>query len=214
MKVLWIGNSYTQRNDLPALVAQMALAQEPSMVIEQERVIANGASLRQHWNAGEVLEQLRQGGWDYVVLQEQSTLPLKNAARYHENVHLFAPEIAASSARPVLYLTWARQNARESQAALSSAVVSIGREIEAIIAPVGVAWQALLQEQPHLNLYDKDGSHPSPLGSYVAACVFYEVLCRQSCIGAPVPAHLNIEPATAAFIQQLAHRVAATGISS
>ena len=33
--------------------------------------------------------EIRSGGYDYVVLQEQSTLPIKNATRMHENVELF-----------------------------------------------------------------------------------------------------------------------------
>ncbi len=36
---------------------------------------------------------------------------------------------------------------------------------------------------PQLNLYFSDGSHPSPIGSYVAACVFYATLYGKSPVG-------------------------------
>jgi hypothetical protein len=60
---------------------------------------AGGASLRTHWNAGEALQAIQAGRYDRVVLQEQSTLPVKNARRMHENVRLFDGAIKAAGAR-------------------------------------------------------------------------------------------------------------------
>ena len=47
--------------------------------------------------------RLAKQSWNYVVLQEQSTLPVKNPGRYHENVRLFAPEIARRGADGALF---------------------------------------------------------------------------------------------------------------
>ena len=41
---------------------------------------------------------------------------------------------------------------------------------------MGVAWQQSLKDDPKLVLHAKDGSHPAPAGSYLAACVFYATL--------------------------------------
>lgn len=172
MKTLWIGNSYTQRNDLPALVAE--LAAENGEILEHERVMANGASLRLHWNKGDALSLIERGNWDFVVLQEQSTLPLKNAARFHDNVRLFDNAIKKNGVQTVLYQTWSRQNAPETQDALSAAIEEIAAEIAARVAPVGTVWHQVLKTGA--DLYDKDGSHPSPLGSRLAARVFYATL--------------------------------------
>src|SRR5437016_5252050 len=112
-RILFIGNSFTARNNLPGLIAQMAAARGHSM--EHRLISAGGASLRQHWNAGEALKAIKDGDYDYVVLQEQSTLPIKNPRRMHENVRLFDDAIKAARARTVLYMTWARQHAPETQ---------------------------------------------------------------------------------------------------
>src|SRR5438093_11074913 len=81
-----------------------------------------------------------------VVLQEQSTLPVKNAKRMHENVRLFDEAIKAAGARTLLYMymSWARKNAPESQQAITDAYVGIGRELSATVVPVGLAWQRFL----------------------------------------------------------------------
>src|SRR3954470_22862961 len=87
VKILFIGNSFTQRNNLPGLVE--ALAAEREVKVRQQLISAGGASLRTHWNGGRAAHAISANAYDYVVLQEQSTLPLKNAKRMAENVCLF-----------------------------------------------------------------------------------------------------------------------------
>ncbi len=115
VNVLFIGNSFTQRNNLPELLAGLAAAR--GLSVRHELISVGGASLRTHWNAGRATQTIETGDFDYVVLQEQSTLPIKNAGRFHENVRLFDEAIKAQDAKTVLYLTWARRHAPETQAA-------------------------------------------------------------------------------------------------
>ena len=181
LKVLFVGNSFTARNDLPSLVATLAAAR--GKVLEHRLISAGGASLRAHWNAGEAAEAIREGGYDAVVLQEQSTLPVKNAVRMHENVCLFDGAIKAAGARTVLYMTWARLNAPDSQKAITDAYTAIGKELGAIVARVGVAWERFLRDNDRPVLHDRDQSHPTVAGSYLAACVFLAALFRESPVG-------------------------------
>src|SRR5262245_59052881 len=133
LQVLFIGNSFTARNNLPELIARLAKARGKNM---QYRLIsAGGASLRAHWNAGEAQRAIKNGDYDYVVLQEQSTLPIKNPKRMHENVRLFDRAIRDARAKTVLYMTWARRHAPESQQALTDAYSEIGRELGATVVP-------------------------------------------------------------------------------
>jgi hypothetical protein len=129
------------------------------------------------------LKTIQDGQYDAVVLQEQSTLPVKNAKRMHENVRLFDGAIKAVGAKTVLYMTWARRHAPESQEAITDAYTSIGRELGATVVPVGVAWQGFLGKQDEPALHDRDESHPSPAGSYLAACVFLIVLFDENPVG-------------------------------
>ncbi|REK17741.1 MAG: SGNH/GDSL hydrolase family protein [Planctomycetota bacterium] len=179
--MLFIGNSFTARNDLPGMLTELAAAR--GLRIEHDLISAGGASLRRHWNAGPAIDAIVDGGYDDVVLQEQSTLPVKNAARMAENVGEFHSVIREAGSRTVLYMTWARRHAPETQAAISKAYTKIGRELGALVVPVGLAWQAFLAEHDHPDLYDRDGSHPSPAGSYLAACVFLAALFGENPVG-------------------------------
>jgi hypothetical protein len=80
-------------------------------------------------------------------------------------------------------MTWARQHAPESQQAITDAYTSIGKEIGAIVVPVGLAWQKFLAKHDRPLLYDRDQSHPSLAGSYLAACVFLVVLLKINPVG-------------------------------
>jgi uncharacterized protein YdhG (YjbR/CyaY superfamily) len=81
-------------------------------------------------------------------------------------------------------MTWARQHAPETQQAITDAYTSIGRELEATVVPVGLAWQSFLGKHDQPVLHDRDQSHPTLAGSYLAACVFLAVLFEESPVGA------------------------------
>jgi hypothetical protein len=201
LNVLFIGNSFTARNDLPGMIARLASADGKQL--HHRLISAGGASLRAHWNKGEAQQAICEGNYDYVVLQEQSTLPVKNAARMHESVRLFDDAIRSAGAKTVLYLTWARQHAPHTQQAITDAYTTIGREIGATIVPVGVIWQQVLRKHGDVALYDKDGSHPTLAGSYLAACAFFAILFRRN------PAGWRPEGISAAQAQLLQRAAAA-----
>jgi len=207
LNILFIGNSFTARNDVPGMIAAMASARGHQLT---HRLLSiGGASLRTHWNKGEALRAIQSGGFSHVVLQEQSTLPIKSRARFHENVLLFDEAIRAAGAKTVLYQTWARRTAADKQESLTGAYEDIARQTGAILVPVGRAWHALLHSDPGAAaiLYDKDGSHPSAAGSYLAACVFLAVLFGENPAGAPgAPAGLS--PAAAEALQRAAWQAA------
>jgi hypothetical protein len=179
-RILYIGNSFTARNDLPDIVRQMAVSQ--SITIEHELISAGGASLRRHFNAG-ATDKIRGAAWDFVVLQEQSTLPVKNRKRFHENVREYVSAAADTGAKLALYMTWARKAEPENLALLTEAYNEIGKELEAIVVPAGVAWELMLAKHTEPVLHDSDGSHPTLAGSYLAACTFMPTLFGVSPVG-------------------------------
>jgi hypothetical protein len=191
LRALFIGNSFTARNDVPGRFA--AMAESRGHRLTHRLLSIGGASLRTHWNKGEALRAIQSGEYDTVVLQEQSTLPVKNAARMHENVRLFDEPIRAAGARMVLYLTWARRHTPEAQDVITEAYTSIGEEVGAVVVPAGVAWQRFLAGHKEFSLHDKDQSHPNLAGSYLSACVFFAVLYGESPVGAAAPAGLSAQ---------------------
>jgi hypothetical protein len=183
-KVLIIGNSYTYFNNLPKMFEQVALAEQPPRHVHCEMIVKGGATLQQHWDEGHAVKAIRQGGWDFVVLQEQSTLGMNfvvagqprivDANYYFAAARRFDAVIRKSGARTVIYAFWARENVpQEDHEALAYDHFKLGKELGAIVAPVGLAWQAARKQNGRVALYHDDHSHPMPEGTYLAACTLY-----------------------------------------
>ena len=204
MRILFIGNSFTSRNDLLGMLSRLAEEAKPSQAMETAAVVAGGASLRRHWNGGTALRLLNEAHWDYVVLQEQSTLPIKNVRRFHENVRLFIPEIKEHNAQPILYLTWSRRDKPESQSILNDAVEAVAADTGASVARVGPAWHEAMRELPAVDLYASDGAHPTPAGSYLAASVFFNVIFGRPPDSGRNSAEVGLSAAEADVIHRIA----------
>lgn len=212
MRVLFIGNSYIFENDLPGLFADLARAGKHAVTVES---VANGGwTLEQHQNAVETRAKLKSQAWDIVVLQEQSVIPAlpnERVQKMYPAIRELHREVQARGARTMLFLTWGRRdglaearftNYAAMQLQLTKGYTRIADELRLAVAPVGLAWERAHREQPRLELWQADGSHPSRIGSYLAACVFYAAIFKQSPEG--LPAAAGVPDATAAYLQKLA----------
>lgn len=227
-RVLFIGNSYTYYHSLPSLVEE--LAQAAGQEIEVRAFTRGGATLMELELHPE-LRALWNEKWDYVVLQEYSTLGLSSwngelsindPGNFLQGVRLLAQRAKASNAKVILYATWARKKRPDLQPYLDYGYNAAAKEITATIAPVGRAWAAIREQQPNLELFDPDGSHPSVSGSYLGACVIMRTIFSRPCLGLPgalrgtainvrgqreeghVVDHINLKPEVTALLQRAA----------
>jgi hypothetical protein len=209
-EILFIGNSYTYVNDLPGTLAELSRADGHPLWVES--VVAAGLTLEQHWGggSGEAVKKIAERRWSWVVLQEQSLRPIEAPEKLVEFTRLLDARIKASGARTALYVTWPRSNAPANQAKLTEAYARAARETGATLVPVGVAWALALAERPSLALYDEDGSHPSPRGTYLAALTFRAVLLGRT--QRPPPARAD-DPADELEVRALLQSAAAAAAS-
>jgi hypothetical protein len=173
IKVLFIGNSRTRYFDIPNQVKQLASAE--SRKLETRMVAFDGWTLEAHWNSpnSAALKAIREGGWNYVVLQELSSRPVLENTKFVASVKSFNTEIKKIGARTVLYENWWRKDLTYSQTQLSVAYKTLADDIGAAISPVGTAWLESSSTNPTSSLFDADGNHATALGAYLAACEFY-----------------------------------------
>jgi len=191
MRVLFIGNSYTYVNDLPMVIADLAAAAREARPFKPDVVRVGGATLEGHIAGHDALPAIARGGWDAIVLQEQSTRPITDPDKMRRDVKTLADAARKVNAKVVLYETWAREALPGTQDSLTHVYHKAASYANAVIAPVGEAWSAFrAQEGPiaagtHSALFRTDGSHPSPVGTYLAATVLYQTLYGKSPVGLP-----------------------------
>ena len=204
-RIFFIGNSYTSVNDLPATFT--ALAKSGGHAVQTDVADEGGWTLADHLNAAETAGLLNSAKWDYVVLQEQSQVPALEQDRtqiMYPAARTLVQQIKAIGARPIFFLAWAHhdgwpeegmQTYAAMQAQIDAGYLGIAGELKVPVAPVGPAWQAATQQYPQLALWQSDNSHPTGQGTYLAACVFYAAIFRQSPVGLSYTAGLSADVA-------------------
>lgn len=184
LRILWIGNSYSYYNDLPRTITMMAMAAGEARVPSITAALVPGQFLRGHAQRAAVIEAIAEG-WDYVVLQDQSLSTIEQPDSVLKYGTMLGSLAKQAGAKVLLYATWPRQSTPQTAPVIQRVYATLAASIGATVVPVGSAWMAMREESPSSVLYMEDGSHPTAVGSYVAASVFYGVLYGKSATGLP-----------------------------
>jgi hypothetical protein len=182
MKILFIGNSHTFCHGLPFQVRELVRLNTPD--VDTAMVATGGMTLGWHADQPETQMAIQYHAWDTIVLQQKSH-PFDGYDGLLSDCKSLLPYIRKTQAKILLFMTWAEKRIPANQAALDQAFMQVAQEIKATPVPVSKAWQSVLRSEPDIELYDTDGEHSSPAGSYLAACVFYSVIQRRSPVGLP-----------------------------
>ena len=211
LHVLFVGNSYTYENDLPGTFA--ALAASGGYGVSTAMVATGGATLADHAASGVTQAAIRELARGVVLLQEQSQIPAADPERQtvmFPAVRSLVDATRSANAEPVLFSSWAHLDGwperglgyAAMQSAIDAGYGAIANELAVRIAPVGDAFRASLGADPSIELWSADGSHPSPAGTYLAACVIYGTLFAASPDG--LAYHANLDPAVTRALQAIA----------
>ena len=191
-----------------------ALAKAGGHSIQTGMAAPGGWTLAEHLSSSQTLIALQSSKWDFVVLQEQSQIPAVEPARSQDMfpaISALVQKIRQAGAQPILFLIWVHRDGwpennlpdyESMQLQINQGYLTIANELVAPVAPVGYAWLTAWLQNPQLDLWQADGSHPTELGTYLAACVFYSVIFRQSPENNSYQAHLP--SATAHYLQSVA----------
>ncbi len=188
MKILMLGNSYTYFFDMPKIL--QALFDENGVDARVDSVTAGGRRLAQNLDEGdalhaEVVAKCGENSYDVLILQEQSHTPMSHYREFLRGVcgcvELVKP------ARTVMYATWGRREGcdlldefgwtnQTMTEGLAAAYDAAARKVGGECAHVGKCFFAIRRAYPGIELYDPDRSHPSYVGSCVAALTVYKKL--------------------------------------
>ena len=216
-RVLFVGNSYFYYNDsLHNHVRRMAMAGDSGLEkrLHYKSATIGGARLDQH-----DIDWLTRPGqigvkepFQLVILQGASAEPLseKGRARFRETVIRFSRLIAERGGKTALYMTHAyvkpnKKASPENIRLTEDLYVSVGNEVGALVIPVGLAFEEAYRRRPDMKLQqDYDGSHPTLIGTYLAACTVYASIYGKSPVGNSYDYFGRIDRETASFLQQVA----------
>ena len=215
--ILFVGNSYLYYNDsLHNHVKRMAIERFPSY---EEKFIYKsstiGGARSWHHNFKHLLESKNLGvneSFDLLILQGGSAEPLsKNSRVIFKNTVKEVNEIAKGyGTKLALYMTHAYVAPDKRYEAnminkISSLYINAAKKNNVKVIPVGIGFENAYKENPNIQLHNLDGTHPSLLGTYLAACIVYGVLYDDSPVGIDYNYFGKVSDQDRIFIQKIAY---------
>jgi len=213
VKILFIGSSYFNYNNLPSLFENLVVNSENEVYIDQS--ITNGLYLEDHANSSVTEDKINEENWDYVILQGVGRLmaypeiytdhPVYPALvtlqnKIHEN---------CQTSKIIFCLPWAYEDGMtwlegwtdtyvDMQIHIYDNTLEYSSDIGFKVSPVGWAWKTVLEESsfPLHYLHMSDWNHPSLKGSYLMACVIFSTIFQESTLGNTFYADLPEDEAT------------------
>jgi hypothetical protein len=222
-KVLFIGNSYIYTNNMPLMLQTLAAAQGDTLVYDES--VPGGYSLANHCTNATTIAKIFSQQWDLVVLQDQSELPSFPPAQVATDVYPYAHKLDSmihandSCTQTMFLMTWGHANGDPlncgfypvictyagMQGRLRTSYMEMTHDNHAVLAPVGIAWKAIMDSFPSIWLYMADSSHPVVPGSYLESCVLYSSIFHKKTFGSSYTSGLTVTVANT--LQAVADRV-------
>ncbi len=187
-RVLFVGNSLTEANDLPLMVEALSHAGGHPFVVES--VTYGGVALEDHWNLG-TQNRIAAGGFRFVVLQQGPSALPESQANLREWTRRFDAVIRETGGRTALYMVWPESYRPQAFPDVSASYRLAAEDVGGTLLPAGDAWVAAWRQDPDFRLYGSDGFHPTELGSYLAALAIYGGLANASPSGLPARLQLR-----------------------
>ncbi|EAY26637.1 SGNH/GDSL hydrolase family protein [Microscilla marina] len=196
VKVLFLGNSYTYYHRMPEMFTQLAQHNKKNVAVQS--VASGGRRLQDHSRNRRVKKMIQEQNFNWVILQEQSIIPFVQTTQMYEAVRTIDTWAKQHKTQSMFFLFWARKHTHdtgirlegvpyyqrfrsftEAQNSLVHTHKKIADELGIPIAPVGVVWQQLHYRLPQSHLWQADGSHPTKVGAYITALVFYASIFQE-----------------------------------
>ncbi len=219
-RILFIGNSYTFMNDLPGTFAKLSESGGHPVKADISAIANN--TLAKHTKNKKTVEKIKNGKWNYVVLQEHSIGTVIDSFRTkytYPAVEYLDSLIKIKKAKTLLYMTWGRKKGGiqildslstkrykdyfEMQKDLEKEYKELGKKFGAKVVPAGLAWQNVIKKYYFSDLWNEDESHPNLEATYLNACVFYATVFGKSPVGLKYTA--GLDKSYAQFLQETAY---------
>ena len=218
VKILFIGSSYFNYNNLPEIFRQ--LSEQGGEVVHIEHHIPSGLFLADHVEHALTRSKIKSKRWDYVIIQGVGIV-----MAYPDSItqHTFHPAMKSlmksitrnsSSTKTVFCMPWAYEdgmawkegwgdNYDEMQQKIINTTMQYSEKMGFIVAPVGVAWSNVLKENgyPLHYLHLSDWNHPTKRGSYLMACLLYSTIFQESTVA--IPYNAGLEQKEALYLREM-----------
>ncbi|WP_341907451.1 DUF4886 domain-containing protein [Fluviicola taffensis] len=208
--ILFVGNSYTYRNNMPKLFEEIARSKGEQLSVSH--ITRGKYTFYLQSKRKKLYHALHDQEWDVIVLQGSSRDMLRDSARFKKRTYPALDKMLGmiqknqKAAKVYFYMTWPYRKGDPKTKqfsdpdsmleAVAAGYSNLRDRYKVPVIPVGKVWRSYHVTYPEANLYLRDNSHPSYEGSYLVACTMYSAIYGKSPEGADQVAILNQNEST------------------
>lgn len=182
-RFLFLGNSHTYFNDMPAIFADFCREGgfcDPEIMV----LTAPNMTYQDHLQRETSLRfALVYGGFDYLIMQQAAHSPCPTADETLRDGKEIIRHARSLGVTPVQILPWAEKARPDRQEGINAIYETLSQQTGVELARVGDVFARARRETALPDLYWTDGAHASCWGSYAIAAYLYSFLSGHSCIG-------------------------------
>lgn len=174
--ILFVGNSLTYVNNLPALVE--AAGKVHGLKITTETLAYANYALEDHWNDGELQKRIASEKFQYVVVQQGPSSQADGRAMLLDYGQKIKTLCDKHNAKLVFFMVWpARANCGNFDGVIRN-YTEAASKTGSLLCPVGKIWKEHFEQTNDYSYYGPDEFHPSLVGSQVAADSLLELFMK------------------------------------
>jgi hypothetical protein len=174
IRILFVGNSLTYTNNLPAMV--QAIGVNNDIQIETEMLAYPNYALEDHWRDGKFQKLMNEKYFNYVIIQQGPSSQQDGRYMLFDYGDRFKIICDEKGARLVFFMVWPSRANYQTFAGVIQNYRDASVKTESMLCPVGEAWKSYIDSTLDFTYYDVDGFHPSIKGSQIAAQLIYNTL--------------------------------------
>lgn len=177
LRILFIGNSLTYTNDLPALVKE--IGEVDGKNISCKTIAFPDFSLEDHWKDGKAVDEMEKRKYDFVILQQGPSALPESQALLLTYANKFAAVCKKQDSKMVLFMVWPAKARSADFDGVTASYFNAAQATNALFCPAGMAWLNVWEMNKDIPLYGPDGFHPGLDGSLVSAMTIYATLMKK-----------------------------------
>lgn len=174
IRILFVGNSLTYTNDIPALVKE--LGKLDAVSIDYKTIAGGDYGLDDHLADGNVQKEIKKGKYDFVVVQQGPSALPESQANLMAAVQKYKALCDEAKTKLAVYMVWPSKGRLFDLDNVIFSYSNAGKKNNSIICAAGLAWKKTWATDPSISLYGPDGFHPDLSGSLLSAMVIYGTL--------------------------------------
>lgn len=192
--ILWVGDDQLLTGPLDMQTLLLLELGGENKPLQMNRAINPRYTLSSSFKDTDFLQSHDLASQDIIIIQAFGIQRNYSMDEYEEQASIWIETLQSQGKEVILFYPWfTRVDSESTKETYDEVIHKIIWKQNLTLVPVGPAWEAALETRPAIPLYANDGIHPSALGVYLTACVFYASLSGDSPMDNPVYTSLGYD---------------------